>query len=223
MKSVESGVTLWEKLGAVREHRSASGRRFELQSILGISVGAVLAGRTSLAGIARWGRGLSREALRAFGVTRDRAPCHATYHYVFEGLDVVALERVLGDWVAPGDGDGEHVAMDGKTARGSRHGEVAGVHVLSAYADALHGVLGQCRVPPETNEITVALCLLKTVRVRGRVVTGDAIFTQKAVCEAIIEQGGDYFFTVKGNQPQLEDDIATMFHQPVSPLGEAAM
>jgi hypothetical protein len=166
---------------------------------------------------------LSSEALRAFGVTRDRAPCHATYHYVFAGLDVVALEGALGEWVASGDDEGEHMAMDGKTVRGSRHGEVAGVHVLSAYADSLHGVLGQCRVPAETNEITVALRLLKTVRVRGRVVTGDAMFTQKAVCEAILQQGGDYFFTVKGNQPQLEDDIATMFRAPVSPLGEAAV
>lgn len=223
MKSGEISATLWEGLGAIRDHRRASGRRFELQSILGMSLGAVLAGRTSLAGIARWGRGLSARQLRAFGVDRDRAPCHATYHYVFKRLDVVALEQVLGDWVASGSGEGEQVSIDGKTARGSRHGDVAGVHLLAAYADSLQGVLGQCRVPAETNEITAALHLLNTIPVRGKVIMGDAIFTQKAICKTIIKKGGDYFFTVKANQPQLQDDIATMFTEPVSPLGAAAL
>ena len=223
MESGEVSCTLWQRLGAIPDHRQASGRRFKLQGILGISLGAVLAGRTSLAGIARWGRGLSGWQLQAFGVERDRAPCHATYHYVFKCLDVVALERVLGDWVSSGSGEGGHVSIDGKTARGSRHGDVAGVHLLAAYADSLQGVLGQCQVPAETNEITAALHLLNTVPIRGKVVTGDAIFTQKAVCEAIIRQGGDYFFTVKANQPQLQDDIATMFTKPVSPLGAAAV
>jgi len=217
MESGEGRATLWDGLGSIADHRQASGRRFELQSILGIGLGAVLAGRASLAGIARWGRGLSVRQLRAFGIERDRAPCHATYHYVFKGLDVIALERVLGDWAGSVSGEGGHVSMDGKTARGSRHGEVPGVHLLAAYSDSLQGVLGQCRVPPETNEITAALHLLKAVRIQGKVVTGDAIFAQKAVCEAVIERGGDYAFTVKANQPQLRDDIATVFAKPVSP------
>lgn len=223
MASGEMSATLWERLGAIPDPRRASGRRFELQSILGMSLGAVLAGRTSLAAIARWGRGLSARQRRAFGVHRDRAPCHATYHYVFKGLDVVALERVLGDWVASGNGDGEQVSIDGKTARGSRQGDVAGVHLLAMYADSLQGVLGQCRVPAETNEITAALHLLNTVPIRGKVITGDAIFTQKAICKAIINKGGDYFFTVKANQPKLRDDIALMFTPPVSPSGAAAV
>lgn len=222
MKTEGVRSTLWEKLGQMRDHRQASGRRFSLQSILGISVGAVLAGRTSLAGIARWGRGLSAEQLGAFGVERERAPCHATYHYVFKSLDVVALERVLGEWVASGEDGTGSVSIDGKTARGSRHGDVPGVHVLAAYAGSLSGVLGQCQVAPETNEVTTALHLLKTVPVRGRVVTGDAIFTQKKVCQAVMERGGDYFFTVKSNQPHLRDAIATMFSPPTSPLGGAA-
>ncbi len=223
MESGEVRATLWDRLGSIADHRQTSGRRFELQSILGIGLGAVLAGRASLAGIARWGRGLSARQLRAFGIERDRAPCHATYHYVFKGLDVIALERVLGDWAESVSGEGGHVSIDGKTARGSRHGEVPGVHLLAAYSDSLQGVLGQYRVPPETNEITAALHLLKAVPIMGKVVTGDAIFAQKAVCEAIIERGGDYFFTVKANQPQLRDDIATVFAKPVSPLGAAAM
>jgi hypothetical protein len=74
-----------------------------------------------------------------------------------------------------------------------------------------------CRAP-EANEITAALELLKTLPLQGVTVTGDAIFTQKPICQVIIDGGGDYLFTVKGNQPALKSDIEQAF-RPLSPLG----
>ena len=79
-------------------------------------------------------------------------------------------------------------------------------------------MIGQLRVAPETNEITAALELLKTLPLKGVTITGDAIFTQRAICQTIIEGGGNYFFTVKGNQPALKADIEQAF-RPFSPLG----
>ena len=80
-------------------------------------------------------------------------------------------------------------------------------------------MIGQLRVAPEANEITAALQLLKTLRLNGVIITGDAIFTQKEICRVIIEGGGDYFFTVKDNQPTLKADIALAF-APESPAAE---
>ena len=51
--------------------------------------------------------------------------------------------------------------------------------------------------------------------------TGDAIFAQKDICRVILERGGEYFFTVKNNQPTLKADIALAFG-PDSPLGRGA-
>ena len=62
-------------------------------------------------------------------------------------------------------------------------------------------MIGQLRVAPETNEITAALELLKTLPLNGVTTIGDAIFTQRAICQTIIQGGGNYFFTVKGNSP----------------------
>ena len=56
------GPALWEVLEGVPDRRAASGRRFPLPAILAIAIAALLAGRTSLAAIARWGRQLDREA-----------------------------------------------------------------------------------------------------------------------------------------------------------------
>ncbi|HET6520184.1 MAG TPA: ISAs1 family transposase [Geminicoccaceae bacterium] len=210
---------LWAVLEGVPDRREASGRRYPLPAILAITVAAMLAGRTSLAAIARWGRQLDREALRALGIMRPRAPCHSTYHYVFRDLDVDALEAGLAAWVrgagaAAELGDLNHVALDGKRLRGSRTAEGPGVHLLAAFCRSLRGVIGQLRVAPDASEITAALELLKGLPLEGLLVTGDAEFTQREICHTIVDRGGDYFFVVKDNQPRLREDIALLFAAP---------
>ncbi len=132
-------------------------------------------------------------------------------------LDVASLEAALGAWVRGGRAPG-HIAIDGKRLRGSATATAPGVHLLAAFSDALGGVIGQLKLAPDSNEITAALELLKTLPLTGGVVTGDAIFTQKEICRVIRDRGGAYFFTVKDNQPALKADIALAFGDD-SPLG----
>lgn len=210
-------VSLWALLRTVPDHRRAEGRRYPLAALLVIAIAAMLAGRTDQLGIVRWGRKLGREALELLGITRARVPAPSVWCELFRDLDVAALEHALGTWVQGGDA-AEHVAIDGKRLRGSRRGERSGVHLLAAFSQRLQGCLGQLRVEPDANEITAALQLLKELPLAGVIVTGDAIFAQKAICDTIIAGGGDYFFTVKDNQPTLKADIALAFG-PDSPLG----
>ena len=220
------GPALWEVLEGVPDRREASGRRHPLPAILAIAIAAMLAGRTSLAAIARWGRRLDREALRALGITRPRAPCHSTYHYVFRDLDVDALEAGLAAWVrgaaAGATAELNHVALDGKRLRGSRTAEGPGAHLLAVFCRSLQGVIGELRVPPGGNEITAALTLLKGLALDGLLVTGDAEFAQRALWRTIVKRGGDYFFVVKDNQPRLREDIALVFAAPPRDGGGAA-
>ena len=109
------------------------------------------------------------------------------------------------------------MAIDGKRLRGSAKGTAPGVHLLAAFSARLQGVIGQLQVAPEANEITAALELLKVLPLKGMIITGDAMFTQREICRVIVEGGGDYFFTVKDNQPALKADIALAFG-PDSPL-----
>ena len=146
----------------------------------------------------------------------SRVPAPSVWCELFRDLNVVALERVLGAWVR-GDAPAGHVAIDGKRLRGSATAASPGMHLLAAFSTGLEGVIGQLRVDPAANEITAALEMLKTLPLQGTIVTGDAIFTQKAICRAIVDGGGDYFFTVKANQPALKADIEQAF-RPFSPL-----
>jgi DDE_Tnp_1-associated/Transposase DDE domain len=208
--------SLWQALASVPDHRRSAGKRYPLASLLLISVAALLSGRRDQLGIVRWGRRLSREALQAIGISRNRVPAPSVWCELFQGLDIGALERALGNWVR-GEQPAGHVAIDGKRLRGSATAQASGVHLLAAFSATLQGVIGQLRVAPEANEITAALQLLKTLPLDGVVITGDAMFTQREICRVIIEGGGDYFFTVKDNQPGLKADIALAFG-PDSPL-----
>ena len=211
--------TLWEVFEAVPDHRRPQGRRYRLAALLTIALAAMLSGRRSQLAIVRWGRKVSAPTLATLGIGRGRVPCPSVWCEFWGGLNVAALEKLLGRWVLGQDvrSEPEPVAIDGKRLRGSRDGETPGVHLLSAFCSRLEGVIGQIKVAPDSNEITAALALLKELPLEGMIITGDAIFTQKEICQTIIDRGGDYFFTVKMNQPTLYHDIALAFGS-ASPL-----
>ena len=155
--------------------------------------------------------------MRALGFTH-RSPCAATLHTVFRRVDREAVEATLGAWAegllgeAPRTAGGEDaIAMDGKTLRGSQKQGAPGVHLLSAFAHRLGVTLAQQAVADKTNEIPVALELLRHLVLEGRIVTMDALLTQRQIAQQIVDAGGDYVMVVKANQPQLLEDIATVF------------
>lgn len=209
--------TLFDALREVPDRRGRKGRQIALPAILSLSVAAMLAGADSLIAIFRWGRRLPPEALRLLGFADGIAPCHATYHYVFRSIDGDALARCLGTF-ALGDATAKHMAIDGKTLRGSRRHDAKALHVVSAFAADLAVVVGDLVVAPDANEITAALALLKGLPLDGAVVTGDAIFCQREICRHIRDSRGHYLFAVKQNQPEMHDAIAESFGD-LSPLG----
>ncbi len=105
-------------------------------------------------------------------------------------------------------------------ACGVIHGEeLPGVHLVAAYAQGAGLVLAQKGgVASKEAELTVAPELLAQLDLKGRVVTGDALYAQRNLSTQVVEQGGDYFWVVKDNQPSLREAIALLFSQP--PWGE---
>lgn len=170
--------TLLEALAAIPDHRTKKGRRFPLATILIISLAAMLSGANDLLAIARWGRRLSPQALQAIGASKKRkkAPCHATYHYVFQDLSPEALSQALGVLVQIEGGLG-HVAIDGKRLRGSQNETSPGVHMLHAFSTKLRAAVGALKVPPDSGECIEALELIKSLPLEG--VTCSRLFGPK--------------------------------------------
>jgi len=90
-------------------------------------------------------------------------------------------------------------------------GSPRGLHQLAAYMPDEGWVLLQVVVESKENEIVAAPRVLKSLDLRGKVVTADALLTQRNLSIQIVEAGGDYVWTLKDNQPETRQAIETLF------------
>lgn len=213
----EGVIPLIEVLVEVPDFRMAQGKRYSLVAILALACAAMLCGYRSYGALAEWGRNYGEPLVRALGFRSAKTPCAATLHTVFRQLDVVRFEACVGRWAEqmlaayPAE---QAVACDGKTLRGSRKLGAPGAHLLAAVSQRLGLTLAQCAVPAQSNELAVIADILRALVLEGRIVTVDALHTQRSVAETIVAEGGDYIMCVKDNQPELCEDIVTLFAEP---------
>jgi predicted transposase YbfD/YdcC len=215
---------LIEVLAEMPDLRSRRGKRHPLSAMLAMACCAMLCGYRSYSARAEWGRNYGTGIAQALGFTHN-TPCAATLHTIFRQVDRDDLEARLGTWAesvvvsTPAASAGEvAVALDGKTLRGSQKQGAPGVHLLSALSHHVGLTLTQQAVEAKTNEITQVETVLRQLVLKDRVVTMEALLTQRHVAQAIVDEGGDYVMIVKENQPQLRADIELVFTLP--PAGD---
>jgi len=200
---------------SVLDPRKSRGSSYKLPSLLALLLLGVLCGRRGCMAIFRLGRNLSHEARRALGFGY-RMPCHSTLTEIVRALDADALADVFGRVrFANTKGDARHLAMDGKTMRGSKDEDGKAMHCVSVFCAALMQVSGHTASRGKGLEIPDALALLAQLDLRDKIVTGDALMCQKSITTVIIEGGGDYVLPVKDNQKTLRENIETAFTSPV--------
>ena len=205
--------SLLELLAELPDPRSRHGRQYPLAALLGLCLVATLAGNTSLAAIAQFGRLRGQCLGHALGFRGRKMPCANTLAKLPRSLDPDRLDAAIGQWLAGRHAEGwHHVALDGKVLRGSRDGTTPGTHLLAAYAPQAAAVIAQMAVGATTNEHKAALRLLGALPpLRGAVVTADAMFTHADFREAVLGRGGHYVLYAKANQPDLRADLEDAF------------
>jgi hypothetical protein len=136
-------------LGKVADPRHRRGVRYRLAVILGLAVCAVLAGARSFTAIGEWAADADQDTLRTLGVT-GVVPSESTFRRTLQRLDAGAFDDLAGKWAArraaPGPKARRVIAVDGKTLRGSGHGDEGRRHLLAAFDHARGVVLGQVEV-----------------------------------------------------------------------------
>jgi len=207
--------SLFGALAELHDRRDARGLRYALVTVLLFIVLAKLCGEDHVRGIADWVR-LRKESLaEALGLAKPQAPHATTYSRVLKrAVDVEELEVVVGRFFAsqPKAGKSVVVNLDGKPLRGTiPAGKTKGLHLLAAYLPAEGWVMLQMEVDRKENEIPAASRLIRCLDLRGKVVTGDALLAQRELSAQIVEGGGEYLWTVKGNQDRLQEDIEVLF------------
>jgi hypothetical protein len=217
--------SVYEALMSVRDKRTARGKRYRLAQLLTLSVLAKLGGEDEPEGMAEWVKHRAQALRESLGIQRASMPHAVTYRRILgPAIDVAGFEPVVGAFFKRCQVQAEQLAMDGKTLRGTiEAGQTRGVHLLAVYGVASGVVLHQVNVLSKENEISAAPKVLSGVELRGKVVTGDALFTQRDLSSQSVETGGQYVWRVKDNQPSLRAAIQRRFGPEKVPLGSAPL
>jgi predicted transposase YbfD/YdcC len=197
-------TSLAAALAEVPDPRRARGRRYPWQLLVTLIAAAIASGQMHRSAIGQWVEDHG-ETLRIWLAWEGkRLPSEATLRRGMQAMGVKALEARMAQWSAE-RGD----ALDGKWVRGAgAHGAPVQLLALARHDGMVHG---QIDVAPGTSEITSAPALLAAHDLHGRVITADALLTQRQLSEQIVAQGGDYLLAVKGNHPDLAAELVELF------------
>ena len=189
-------------------------RRHVLQDILVIALCALVANSNTWVDSEHYGK-TKLDFLRRYLELPNGIPSHDTFGRVFAKLDPAALLVCLQSWLNDlrRHWGGTHVAIDGKTLRGSHDGDLRpnALHLISAWATEARLFLGQLAVAEKSNEITAIPLLLELLDIEGDTVTIDAMGCQKEIAKTIVDKKANYLLQVKDNQPTLHAALNAAF------------
>ena len=214
--------SLYEYFTKIDDPRDQRGKQYALPILLTLMVLAKLGGEDSPSGITDWVM-LRKEILMELQVLgRAKTPCHMTYRRVLQDIVSAAeLEILVARYHRQRLQEEQEIviSLDGKTVRGTlRRGETQGVHLLAVYVPRQGLVLVQAEVGHKENEIVVAPHVLRQVNLSGVIVIGDAMHTQREISTQIVQDGGDYIWFAKDNQPRTRWAIEKLFVHEVCNL-----
>jgi len=204
--------SVYEGLSKLTDLRKPQGKVYRLETVLMIVVLAKLCGEDKPLGIAEWAKHRQEEVSKLLCLSQARMPSHHTIrrimaHVVYQE----EMERLVGEYNQRGE-HGKVYALDGKAVRGMRKKDEDGnEYLLSVYDVEQAKVMSQVDVGRKENEIVKAPKALKMVEIAQKVVTADAMHTQRGLATQIMEAQGDYVLPVKENQPQLHKNIRALF------------
>lgn len=206
----EPVLTLWYTLHAVSDHRRGQGKRHDLPTILTLAILALCSGHISYLAMQEWCENYQKRIKEQIPFLAGHMPNSSTFHRVFANLDTKAFEEVIGNWlqaITPLE-KGEGIGLDGKSLHGTN------LHLVSVFAHVARTVLFEQGTDIKGKELVVGPEVLTHITIKDHVVTGDALFAQRTLCEQIEKAKGGYVFRVKGNQDTLEKNIRLFFTDP---------
>jgi predicted transposase YbfD/YdcC len=197
----------------IKDPRRDQGKRHQLADVLALTICAVLSGADNWVEIEEYGQ-IKYEWLKTWLDLPHGIPSHDTLTDIFARIDAKELEACFQNWIESivGKLKPEMIHIDGKTLRGSASNGEKGIHLVSAWVSEAKQLFGQVRSDAKSNEITAIPELLSLLEIQGALVTIDAMGTQTAIAQQIVEQKkADYLLALKGNQGTLLADVEDLF------------
>jgi len=220
--------SLWERLNQLLDPRKRKGRLHGLASTLTICALATLCGARGTRAIAEFAEYLNPTQLRLlrcyYSKTRKRyePPSEPTLRRVLKIVSAADFDRVVAAWLADHDGPIRRLAVDGKTVKKAKNKDGRALHLVAAVTHESARLVAQRPVDEKSNEITALRPMLQDVPLHGVIVTADAMQAQQEAGRFLIqEKGADYFFSLKGNQPSVQEAAARSLDRAFPPSAAA--
>lgn len=216
-------ASLYETMGRLHDPRVRNRSKHLLSDIVILAVLAVTSGAEGYEAIEEFGR-FHYETLKKRLRLPNGIPSHDTINRVFQAINFRQFERLFLEWaegLKPEGAAETVIAIDGKTVRGSRDGYRGSppIHLVHAWSVENGLCLGQRKTRDKSNEITAIPELLDMLCIGGAIITIDAMGTQTAIAEKIVDGGADYILALKGNQGTLLQD-AELMEKEARPVAE---
>ncbi|ACK72289.1 transposase ISAs1 family protein (plasmid) [Gloeothece citriformis PCC 7424] len=206
--------TICDYFSDIKDPRLERRKRHKLIDIITITICAIISGVQQWTEIEAYGQAKSKWFKKMLELPNG-IPSHDTFSRVFQILDPEELRKGFLKWVQSvyEITEGEIVPIDGKTLKGSSDmtNDQKAIHMVSAWASKNRLVLGQIKVDKKSNEITAIPTLLKLLKLKGCIVTIDAMGCQRKIVDEIVKQEADYLITVKKNQSSLYKILEELF------------
>lgn len=205
----------------IEDPRIQRSKKYPIEEIIFLCLFGAFLGVESWRGVALLGQ--ERLAfLRQFFAFSNGIPSHQTIGRVFSLLKPHCFEQFFMDWSAKlnGSNQGQQIAFDGKSLRGSANGAKKALHLLNACAVDNGLSLAQLQVEEKTNEITALPEMIDCLDIKGAMVSVDALNTQKNIAAKIVEAQADYTLALKGNHKHLNQAVEGLFATHTTPSHE---
>jgi predicted transposase YbfD/YdcC len=232
---VLEALSVYRACEQITDGRAKRGVRYSVAFVVTLILLGKLAGMTTPEAIAEWVQWRADWLKQVLPMPRESFPCASTYRNVLRVLDAAQVNQVLSHLLiraAATKRCGEepsrlvgqvereehvHVALDGKTLRGTL-GHLAAdqqkMHQVGLYETRTGVLLKEQVVAEKENELSQVSEFLTPLWVKGRLISADALHTQHAFCTRVVAAGGDYLLFAKGNQPTLREDLRLFFREP---------
>lgn len=221
--------SLWQRMNLLLDIRRSKGKRHGLASTLTICALATLCGARGTRSIAEFAEYLNQTQLRLLRCYYDKekecyvAPSEPTIRRVLKMVPAAEVDAAVIGWMAEQDEAVRRIAVDGKAVKKARQKDGRQLHLVAAVSHESGRLVAQRPVDEKSNEITALRPMLSPVPLDGVVVTADAMHAQQEAARFLTqEKGADYFFTLKGNQPSVQEKALQLLGSAFPPWSAGA-
>ncbi|MCP4321003.1 MAG: ISAs1 family transposase [Alteromonadales bacterium] len=208
-------MSFLNEIEKLEDHRVDANKDYDLIDIVFLTMSAVLCGAKGWKAIQIFGE-YQLDWLRQYREFPNGIPTRHSIGRIIRGIKAESIISCFIAWSngLRNKGGKEHISLDGKVIRGSKHGEKPNaLQFMTAMVVDSGLIIYQKETDSKTNEIPVMQSILADLEINGSVITADAMHCQKKTAEIICEKDGDYVLQVKKNQAALLKEIKAYFHK----------